>query len=66
VLNYKFTKKIIAPMSRKTITTLKIIALLLVGLAVLMHLQIIIIPAISVYKFWMVVAAFGLVLVTSR
>lgn len=53
-------------MSRKTITTLKIIALLFVGLAVLMHLQIIIIPAISAYKFWMVVAAFGLVLVTSR
>lgn len=53
-------------MSKKTVSILKAIALLLVGLAILMHLQIIIIPAISAYKFWMVVLAFGMVMVTSR
>jgi len=53
-------------MSKKTISVIKAIALILAGLAVLMHLQIIIIPAIVSYKFWMVVVAFGLVLLTSK
>lgn len=53
-------------MSRKTVSTLRIIALLLVLVAVLMQLQIIIVPAISVYKFWMVIVAFSMVLLTGR
>lgn len=53
-------------MSKKTISIIKIIALVLAGLAILMHLQIIIIPAILGYKFWMVVVAFGLALLTSK
>lgn len=53
-------------MSKKTISILKVIAMILAGLAVLMHLQIIIIPAIVAYKFWMVVVAFCLVLLTSK
>lgn len=53
-------------MSKKTVSILKATALVLVGLAILMQLQIIIIPAIVAYKFWMVVLAFGLVMATSR
>jgi hypothetical protein len=53
-------------MSNKTRSILKAIAVILVLLAVLMQLQIVIIPAISVYKFWIVVIAFGVVLITSR
>jgi len=53
-------------MSNKTRSILKAIAVILVLLAVLMQLQIIIIPAISVYKFWIVVIAFGMVLISSR
>ena len=41
-------------------------AVILVLLAVLMQLQIVIIPAIAVYKFWIVVIAFGLLLISSR
>src|SRR5690606_28636717 len=64
-LNYNFTQKLML-MSKKTISVIKAIALILAGLAVLMHLQIIIIPAIVSYNFWMVVVAFGLVLLTSK
>ncbi len=53
-------------MSKKTISVIKVIALILAGLAVLMHLQIIIIPAIAGYKFWMVVVAFLMALLTSK
>jgi hypothetical protein len=53
-------------MSNKTRSILKAIAAILVLLAVLMQLQIVIIPAISVYKFWIVVIAFGLVLISSK
>lgn len=53
-------------MNRKFVSTLKVIAILLVLLAVLMHLQVIIIPAIAAYKFWMVVIAFSVVLITAR
>ncbi len=54
------------PMSSKTRSILKAIAVILVLLAVLMELKIIIIPAIAVYKFWIVVIAFGLMLVGSK
>lgn len=53
-------------MSSKTRSILKAIAVILVLLAVLMELKIIIIPAIAVYKFWIVVIAFGLMLVGSK
>lgn len=53
-------------MSNKTRSILKAIAVIFVLLAVLMDLSIVIIPAISVYKFWIVVIAFGVVLITSR
>ena len=53
-------------MSNKTRSILKAIAVILVLLAVLMDLSVIIIPALSYYKFWIVVIAFGLVLISSR
>ena len=45
---------------------LKVVAVLLVLMAVLMELNIIIIPALVGIKFWMVVIAFGLMLISSR
>lgn len=53
-------------MSNKTRAVLKGIAVVLVLLAVLMQLQIVIIPAISVYRFWLVVISFGLLLISSK
>jgi hypothetical protein len=53
-------------MSNKTRAILKGIAVILVLLAVLMHLQIVIIPALAVYRFWMSVLAFGLLLISSK
>ncbi len=53
-------------MSNKTRSILKAIAVLLVLLAVLMELKVMIIPAIVIYKFWLVVIAFGLLLVGSK
>jgi hypothetical protein len=53
-------------MSNKTRAILKGIAVVLVLLAVLMQLQIVIIPAISVYRFWIVVISFGLLLISSK
>jgi len=46
-------------MSNKTRSILKGIAVVLVLLAVLMELKIIIIPALVVYKLWIVVLAFS-------
>jgi len=53
-------------MSNKTRSILKAAAVLLVLLAVLMELKVVIIPAIAVYKFWLVVIAFGLLLIGSK
>lgn len=53
-------------MNNKTRSILRVIAVLLVLLAVLMELDIIIIPALSAIKFWMVVIAFGLMLISGR
>jgi hypothetical protein len=53
-------------MSNKTRSILKGVAVILVLLAVLMELKIIIIPAIVVYKLWIVVIAFGLLLIGSK
>ncbi len=61
MLRYQFT-----PMSNKTRSILKAIAVILVLLAVLMELKIVLIPAIAVYKFWIVVVAFGVLLISSK
>ena len=53
-------------MSNKTRSVLKGIAVIIVLLAVLMQLQIVIIPFLVPYKFWMVVIGFGLLLVGSK
>lgn len=53
-------------MSNRTRSILKAIAVLLVLLAVLMELQLVIIPAISVYKFWIVVIAFAIMLISTK
>jgi hypothetical protein len=53
-------------MSNKTRSILKGIAVVVVLLCVIMQMQWVIIPAISPYKFWMVVLAFGTLLITSK
>lgn len=53
-------------MSNRTRSILKVIAVILVLLAVLMRLGWVMIPAISVYQFWFVVIAFGLLLIASK
>jgi hypothetical protein len=53
-------------MSNKARSVLKGIAVVLVLLAVVMQLGWVIIPSISVYKFWFVVIAFGLLLISSK
>jgi antibiotic biosynthesis monooxygenase (ABM) superfamily enzyme len=53
-------------MSNKTRSILKAVAVLIVLLCVAMQLQWIIIPAISAYKFWLVVIAFGTLLIASK
>lgn len=53
-------------MSNRTRSILKAAAVVIVLLAVVMQLNWVIIPAISVYKFWLVVIAFGLLLISSK
>lgn len=53
-------------MSNKTRSVLKGIAVILVLLAVLMHIGTVVIPSISVYRFWIVVISFGLLLISSK
>lgn len=53
-------------MSNKTRSILKAIAVIVVLLCVLMALGFIGIPSISAYKFWLVVIAFGLLLIASK
>ena len=52
-------------MNNKMRSVLKVVAVLLVLLAVLMELNIVFIPALAGIKFWMVVIVFGLMLITS-
>lgn len=47
-------------------SALRIVAVLLVLLAVLMQLDIVIIPSLNPIKFWMVVIAFCLMVVSSK
>ena len=53
-------------MSNRTRSILKAVAVILVLLAVLMQLQIVIIPSVAIYKFWIVVIAFGLLMIASK
>jgi len=53
-------------MSNRTRSILKAAAVVIVLLAVVMQLQWVIIPSISVYKFWLIVIAFGLLLISSK
>jgi len=53
-------------MSNKTRSILKAIAVILVLLAVMMHIGWVAIAVISAYKFWLVVIAFGLLLIGSK
>jgi hypothetical protein len=53
-------------MSNRTRSILKAIAVVIVLLCVAMQLQWVIISAISVYKFWLTVIAFGLLLISSK
>ncbi len=53
-------------MSNKTRSILKGLAVLLVLLVVLMELKVIIIPALIAYKIWILVLAFGLLLIGSK
>ncbi|HEX6224584.1 MAG TPA: hypothetical protein VFZ52_09250 [Chryseolinea sp.] len=53
-------------MSNRTRSILKVLAVILVLLAVVMQIGWVIIPSISGYKFWFVVIAFGLLLFSSK
>ena len=53
-------------MSNKTRSIVKGLAVLLVLLAVMMQMQWVVIPALVAYRFWLVVIAFGMVLISSR
>lgn len=53
-------------MNNKMRSVLRIVAVLLVLLAVLMQLEIVIIPQIQATRFWMAVIAFCLMVVSSK
>ncbi|MDH4057861.1 MAG: hypothetical protein OEU76_03815 [Cyclobacteriaceae bacterium] len=53
-------------MSNRTRSIVKGVAVLLVLLMVMMQMNWVVIPAIVAYKFWIVVVAFGLLLISSK
>jgi hypothetical protein len=53
-------------MSNKTRSILKAIAVVLVLIAVAMQLNWLSIPAMNVYRFWIVILSFGLLLISSK
>ena len=53
-------------MSNKARSVIRIITVILVLLAVVMQIGWVIIPSIVGYKFWFVVIAFGLLLISSK
>ncbi len=53
-------------MNNKTRSILKAIAVILVLVAIIVHQGWIIIPAVSGYNFWLVVVAFGIMLLVSK
>ncbi len=53
-------------MSNRTRSLIKGVAMLIVLLAVMMNLRFVIIPALEPYNFWLVVIAFGLIVISTR
>ncbi len=53
-------------MSNRTRSVIKLIAVLIVLFLVLGELSIVIIPAVAPYKFWLMVIAFMMVLISSK
>lgn len=53
-------------MSTKTRSIIRAVAVVLVLLCVVMQLQWVIVPAIYGYRFWIVVVAFGMMLIASK
>ena len=53
-------------MSNKMRSILKVLAVVLVLVAVMMHLGWIAIYGISIYKFWLAIIGFGLLLIASK
>jgi len=53
-------------MSRKSRNLIKLVAIIIILVLVFMELDIIAIPALAAYQFWLSVVAFGMVLVASR
>jgi hypothetical protein len=64
IVNFRIQTPI--PMSNKTRSILKVVAVILVLVAVLMNLGWIRIPSLNQYQFWYVVIGFGLLLVSSK
>ena len=53
-------------MNTKTRSMLRIISILIVALMVLMELNIVVIPALVAYKFWLMVISFCLLIISSK
>jgi len=53
-------------MSNRTRSILKIAAIILVALTLVMRFHWVIVPAISPYQYWIVVVAFGMLLISSK
>jgi hypothetical protein len=53
-------------MSAKFRSLIKVLAVILVAIAVLLQLQLITISGLEVYNFWLVIIAFGLLMISSR
>ena len=54
------------PVSQKTKLMLRFIAVMIVLMTLGMHLQFVIIPMLSTYKFWLVISAFALLLISGQ
>lgn len=53
-------------MSRKTRSLIKGTSVIIAGVAVLLHMDILNVPSIAGYDFWILLIAFGLTLLVSR
>ncbi|MGK7396942.1 MAG: hypothetical protein ACNS62_20365 [Candidatus Cyclobacteriaceae bacterium M3_2C_046] len=53
-------------MSRKTRSLIKGIAVVLAGLSILAHMDILMIDFLKIYDYWLLVISFGLILLVSR
>jgi len=53
-------------MNNRTRNLLKLVALVIVVVMVLMHIGTIAIPVLNPYKFWLMVVAFGMVIISTK